>query len=48
MIDIKLIINMLQTSDVISEEVAIAKGKYNLPFNYKEYKQYLKLRKNGN
>tara|TARA_R110002049_G_scaffold27684_1_gene95165 strand:+ start:450 stop:596 length:147 start_codon:yes stop_codon:yes gene_type:complete len=48
MIDIRTIIKTLQTSDVISEEVAIAKGKYNLPMNYKEFKQYLKLRKNGN
>lgn len=48
MIDIKSIIKMLHTSDVISEDVAIAKGKYNLPTTYKQIKQHLKLRKNGN
>jgi len=47
MIDIKSIIDMLQTSDINSEEVAFAKGRYNLPTNYKEIKQLIKLRKNG-
>lgn len=47
MIDIKSIIDMLQTSDVISEEVAFAKGRYNLPSNFKQIKQLIKLRKNG-
>ncbi len=47
MIDIKLIIKMLHTSDIISEDVAIAKGKYNLPMTYTQLKQHLKIRKNG-
>ena len=51
MIDIKLIINMLgmiDSSEIKSEELSIAKGEYNLPMTYNEFKQYLKLRKNGN
>lgn len=47
MIDIKSIIEMLQSSDIISEEVAFAKGRRNLPLTFKEVKQLIKIRKNG-
>ena len=47
MIDIKLIIDMLQTSDITSGEVAIAKGRKILPFNYNEFKQLIKIKRNG-
>ena len=43
MIDIKLIINMLgqvDSSQINCEELSIAKGKYNLPMTYNEYKQW--------
>lgn len=47
MIDIKSIINMLGTTEVNSKSQAIAKGKNLLAMTYKEYTNYLKIRKNG-
>ena len=47
MINIKLLIDMLSASDITSEDLAIAKGKYELPSNWKELKNVLNIRKNG-
>ena len=48
MIDIQSMIAMLNSSDDIqSEDIAFAKGRYNLALNWSDIKQQLKLRKNG-
>ena len=47
-IDIKLIIDLLQTSDFVSEDVAIAKGKYKLAESFSELRTNYKNRRNGN
>lgn len=47
MIDIKLMIKMLESSEITSEDLAIAKGKFEMPSNLKELKKTYKLNKNG-
>ena len=47
-IDIKMIIDLLQTSDFKSEELAIAKGKNKLAESFSELRTNYKNRRNGN
>jgi len=47
MINIKLLIQMLSSSEINSEDLAIAKGKYEMPSNLKDLKQLIKIRRNG-
>ena len=47
MINIKLLIQMLGSSDINSEDLAIAKGKYEMPSNLNDLKQLIKIRRNG-
>jgi len=49
MIHLKQIVELLKSSDdITSEEIAFAKGKYNLALNWSDIKQQFKLRRNGN
>lgn len=47
MINIKLLIQMLGSSEINSEDLAIAKGKYEMPSNLNDLKQLIKIRRNG-
>jgi hypothetical protein len=49
MIHTRLIVEMLSESDNMSDsDIAIAKGRYEMPSNLKGIKNYIKLRRNGN
>ena len=47
MINTKLIVQMLGSAEINSADLAIAKGKYEMPSNWKELKKCLKLRRDG-
>jgi len=44
---IKIILHLLKASESRSRDVLMAKGRYKLPENWKEFKRHLKLRVNG-
>ena len=47
MINIKLLVQMLSSSEITSEDLAIAKGRFEMPSNLKELKRTYKLLNNG-
>jgi len=46
-LDIKHLVQMLGQSEITSTDLAIAKGKYEMPSNYKELKRTINIYRDG-